>query len=88
VNTDDKKLTTSIDIYEGDFHDVKITPDRFLKAGSMFIVDPEYVKLSELRPLHMYDLAKVGDSIRKQLIWELTLEVCDERAHAYIADLN
>lgn len=88
VTTDDKKLVASLDVYVGDFHTVRIIPDRHLLAGHAFIVDPEYIKCSELRSVQSYNLAKVGDSLRKEIVWEHTLEVCDERAHAMIADLT
>lgn len=88
VSTDDKKLVASIDVYDGDFHTVKIVPDRFVIAGSVFLVDPEYMAVAELRPVESYDLAKLGDSIRKEIIWEQTLEICDPNAHAHIFDLS
>lgn len=88
VTNDQKELVSSVDVYVGDFHTVKAVPDRQLQSGISFIVDPEYVKLAELRKLHSYDLAKQGDSHRKQLIWECTLEVCNEKAHVLIGDLN
>jgi hypothetical protein len=88
VTTNDKELVASIDVYVGDFHTVRIIPDRFIAAGRLFIIDPEYIKCSELRKMHSFDLAKLGDSMRKQIVWEWTLEVCDERAHCMIADLT
>lgn len=88
VTTDDKKLVASIDVYDGDFHTVKIVPDRFCIAGSVYLVDAEYLKLSELRPMFTSDLATLGDSKRKQVIWEGTLEVCDPNAHTHIFDLS
>jgi hypothetical protein len=88
VTTDDKKLVASIDVYVGDFHTARIIPDRYIKANMLYIIDPEYLKISELRPIHSYDLAKNGDAKRKQVIWEWTLEVCNEKAHCNIADLT
>jgi hypothetical protein len=88
VTTDKKKLVASIDVYDGDFHTVKIVPDRYVKDGLAFIIDPEYLKKAELTPAFSYDLAKTGDSIKKEIIWEWTLEVCDERAHCLIGDLT
>ena len=84
---DDKKLVASVDIYKGDFHTVHIIPDRYVKTGLTFIIDPEYVKMADLRKAHSFDIAKLGDSTRKQIIWETTLEVCNEKAHALIGDL-
>jgi hypothetical protein len=88
VTTDDKKLVASIDVYVGDFHTVRVIPDRFIKSGLAFIIDPEYLKISELRPIQSYDLAKNGDNMRKQVIWEWTIEVCNEKAHCLIGDLT
>lgn len=88
VTTDDKKLTSSIDVFVGDFHTVRIIPDRFIKAGLAFVIDPEYLKLANMRPIHSFDLAKNGDSVRKQIVWETTLEVCNEKAHVLFGDLN
>lgn len=88
VTTNDKELVASIDVYVGDFHTVRIIPDRFIASDRLFIIDPEYVKCSELRKMHSFDLARLGDSRRKQIVWEWTLEVCDERAHCLIGDLT
>ena len=88
VTSDDQSLVASIDVYVGDFHTVRIVPDRFIKAGLLYIVDSEYVKCSELRPVHSFDLARLGDTERKQVIWEWTLEVSNEKAHVLIGDLT
>lgn len=87
VTTDDKQLTASIDVYDGDFHTVTIVPDRFCKTGNAYVVDPEYVKLSNLRNIHSFNLAKNGDAIRKQIVWECTLETSNEKAHVLYGDL-
>jgi len=86
VTTDDKKLTTSIDVYVGDFHTLQVTPCRQLQGENVYGIDPEYLALAELRGMEMKDLAKTGDSIQKQITWEATLEVCNEAAHVLIAD--
>jgi hypothetical protein len=88
VTTDDKKLVASIDVYDGDFHTVTMTPDRFSDPSTMFLVDPEYVKVADMRPLHTIDLAVTGDATKKELIWETTLEVCNPLAHIALAGLN
>lgn len=88
VTTDDKKLVASIDVYDGDFHTVTVTPDRYSDPASLFIIDPEYAAISDLRPLFTKDLAVLGDSTRKELVWECTLEVCNPLAHVQIAGLS
>lgn len=88
VTTDDKKLVDSIDVYDGDYHTVSITPDRWMQTTAVLLLDPEYAKVSDLRPIHSYDLAKTGDSYRKEIVWEWTLEVSNPRAHVLIDDLT
>ena len=88
VTTDDKKLVASIDVYDGDFHTVTVTPDRYSLAGNLLLIDPEYLACSELRAAQTTDLAKLGDSTRKEIVWEVTLEVCNPLAHINIAALT
>lgn len=88
VTTEDKKLVNSIDVYVGDFHTLKVVPCRQLVGANVLAIDPEYLAFSELRPISAYDLAKTGDSYRKEIVWEGTLEVCSPLAHGLIADTN
>jgi hypothetical protein len=88
VSTDDKKLVDSIDVYDGDYHTVSIVPDRFSLPDAVFLLDSEYAKVADLRPIHSYDLAKQGDSYRKEIVWEFTLEMCNPRAHVMIDALT
>lgn len=88
VNSDDKTLRTAIDVYEGDFHKLKVVACRQLVGDNVFCIDPEYLACADLRPAFTEDLAKTGDAWKKQIIWETTLEVCNEAAHGLIADTN
>lgn len=88
VTTDEKKLNVSVDVYVGDFHTLKIVPCRQLVGDNIYLIDPEYLSLSELRPMIAADLAMTGDSYRKELSWEITLEVSSQKAHGLIADTN
>jgi len=88
VTTDDKKLVASIDVYDGDFHTVTMSPDRFCDPSVLFLVDPEYAKVCDQRPLFTQDLAKTGDASKKQLIWETTLEVSNPLAHIAMVALT
>jgi len=90
---DDKKLVNSIDVYESDFGQVQIVPDRFLgntsagKGGdAVFLIDPEYVKISELMGTRQKPLARTGHTENRLIQWEGCLEVGNEKAHGVIAD--
>ena len=83
---DDKRLVASIDVYAGDFHTLEIMPSRIVYSEDLLIIDPEYAALSELRPMFDKALGDTGDSWRRQVVWEGTLEVRNEQAHAIVTD--
>lgn len=88
VSTDSSSLNVSIDVYEGDFHHLKVVPCRNIIGDNVYAIDPEYIAFAELRGLSSKDLAVTGDSMRKEIICEGTLQVSTEAAHAIIADTN
>lgn len=88
VSTDASKLNVSIDVYEGDFHTLKVVPCRNIIGDNVYAIDPEYLAFAELRPLFAKDLSVTGDAQQKEIIVEGCLEVCTEAAHAIIADTN
>jgi hypothetical protein len=88
IDTNTKELVHSIDVYVGDFHTLKVVPCRQLVGDNVYALDPSYLKLADLRPLSSYDLAKTGDNYKREMVWETTLEVCNEKAHAMITDTN
>lgn len=89
IKVEDKTLRTVVDVYETDFGDVKIIPDIFLAhSGDCFFINPNYVRVAYLRPFQTIPLAKTGDSDKKELLVEYTLEVGNEHALGLITDTN
>ena len=76
------------DIYQSDFGQLSIVPDRFMRNRDMLILDPEYAAMAFLRPFMTNELAKSGDSEKTQILAEVTLEVKNEAAHGIVADLD
>ncbi len=76
------------DMYASDFGDLKVIPNRFSRERTATIFDPEYAAVAFLRPIFTYDLAKTGDSIRKDMRVEYTLEMRNEGAYGVVADLK
>ena len=76
------------DIYQSDFGQLSIVPDRFMRNRDMLILDPEYAAMAFLRPFMTNELAKSGDSDKTQILAEVTLEVKNEAAHGIVADLD
>ena len=86
---DSKKIINTVDIYIDPLgQEVNLVPCRQCPADVVYMFDPEYVKFSVLRDFHSIQLAKTGDSERKQLLVEYTLEMCNEAAHAGVYDLS
>lgn len=76
------------DMYASDFGDVKVIPNRFQRDRSVFVFDPEYAAVAYLRPFFTTDLAKTGDTTRKDLRVEYTLEMRNEGAFGIVADVK
>lgn len=76
------------DLYASDYGELKVIPNRFSRERSAIIFDPEYAAVAYLRPVFTYDLAKTGDSIRKDMRVEYTLEMRNEGAFGIIADVK
>jgi hypothetical protein len=86
---EDKKVTNSVDVYIDPLgNEVRLVPDRYAPADVCYFIDPEYLAFATLRDFQTHDLAKTGDTERKQILVEYTLEVCNEKAHAGIYDLS
>ena len=88
-NGDIKKVVNSVDIYIDPLGtEVRLVPCRQCPTDVIYFVDTEYAKFAPLRDFKTWDLAKDGDSERKQILVEYTLEVCNEKAHAAVYDLS
>lgn len=86
---DKKKVVNSVDFYIDPLgSEVQLVPCRHMPTDMIYFIDPEYIKIPMLRNFQSWDLAKTGDSIRKQILVEYTLEVCNEKAHAAVYDLT
>ena len=88
-DSENRKVVNTVDVYIDPLgNEVNLVPDRFVPTDVVYFIDPEYLKFSTLRDFSTWDLAKTGDSERKQILVEYTLEVCNQKAHAGIYDLS
>jgi hypothetical protein len=81
-------IVGAADVYVSDFGEVTIVPSRFKGETTMQAIDTEYVKITKLRDFMTIDLAKTGDSEKKQLLVEWAVRVQNPLAHAVYADFN
>jgi len=86
--SEDKKLYAAIDVYASDYGELKVVPNRFQRDRTAHVLDLEYWALSVLRPITIEAIAKTGDSEKKMIITEYTLESRNEAASGAIADLT
>lgn len=86
-------IWASMDVYASNFGTLMVTPSRHIRKTStvdrnVFVIDPEYLKVAYLRPWQQFDLAKTGDNIKREMLVEWSLEVCNQDAHGIVADLG
>jgi hypothetical protein len=84
-----KKVTNTVDIYVDPLgNEIKFVPCRQAPTDVVYLFDMEHVKFGVLRDFQTSELAKTGDSMRKQILVEWTLEMCNEKAHGGVYDLT
>jgi hypothetical protein len=87
------------DIYVSDFGNLSVVPNRFFTsvidagAGALmnnwaFLIDPDEVKIANLRPYTIETLAKTGDADKRMVLREWGLQVNNEKAHGVIAGIT
>lgn len=78
VDADDYRIPNRVDVYEGDFGTQRIFLHRDVPSAAsgrtIVGVNSNYHRLSYLRPTQVMDISKVGDSERKMILTEMTIE--------------
>ncbi|MES2187959.1 MAG: DUF5309 domain-containing protein [Pseudomonadota bacterium] len=85
--SEDSTLFASVDIYKSDFGEIKAVPNRFQRTRDVFILQNDKLAVSYLRPFKTKDLAVTGDSEKKEIIVEYTLEMRAPHAHGAVYDI-
>ncbi len=88
TETKDKALNAVVDIYVSDFGDMKVVPNRFQRDRTAHILEKDMWSVAYLQPFGAHDLAKTGNSMKKQVLAEYTLVAKNEASSGVIADLN
>lgn len=86
--TQSKKLTSSIDIYESDFGEIKVVPSRHVPLRSAYLVQTDMWAIAYLRDFGRTDIAKRGDAEEALLNVEYTLECRNEKSSGIVDDLT
>lgn len=86
---DKRKVVNNVEVYIDPLGtEIRLVPCRQCPTDVVFFVDPEYAAFATLRDFQTKELAKTGDSERKQILVEFTQEVRNEKAHAAVYDLT
>lgn len=85
-----KKITASVDAYESDFGTLKVVANRFTRARDVLVLEMDKWALAFLNGRNMIqiDLAKTGDSDRRQVLAEYALVSRNEKASGGVFDLT
>jgi len=85
---EDRKVVATVDVYVSDFGTLKVTANRFQRNRSAFVLETDKWALATLRGFETQDIAKTGDSDKKQIIVEATLVARQEKASGAVKDLS
>ncbi len=86
-NSEDKKVTAAVDVYVSDFGQLKAVPNRFQRARDVWVLESGRWELSFYRSFRQWDLAKTGDTDRRQILAEYCLQCDNPLANGLVADV-
>jgi hypothetical protein len=83
-----KKIVASVDAYDSDFGELKVVANRFQRPRDVLVLEnPKWgVAYLNGRKLVSLVLAKTGDSDKREILSEYTLEARNEKSSGIIAD--
>lgn len=87
-NNTDKKVINTVDVYIGDFHTLRVVPNRFSRQRTAYLLQMDMWELDFLRPFFQKPLAVTGDSDKRMMVVEYTLKSKQELASGLVADLT
>lgn len=76
------------DVYVSNFGEHTVVPNRFNRDKTVCVLDMDYWAVAYLRPFSQFPLAKTGDSERREMLVECTLESRNEAASAKVTSLT
>lgn len=85
---EDETLHATFSVYESDFGDIKIIPNRFQRSRDALVLQSDMWAVAVLQDFHSFDLAKTGHSDARVVAFEYTLEARNEAASGGIFDLT
>lgn len=87
-NVGPNMINASADVYASDYGNLRVVYDIYSRDRDAWFLDPEYIKIAYLRPIHSYMLGTIGDADTEVVQVEYTLQVSNPDAHGLVADLT
>src|SRR5271154_169644 len=85
-----KKITAGVDAYESDFGVLKVVPNRFSRQRDVWALQMDLWAVAFINGRRMVSvpIAQTGDSVRRLILSEYTLESRNEKASGLVTDLT
>merc|ERR1711907_714124 len=94
---EDRRLVTSIDVYESDFGTLQVAPNRFIRGANStaakkgqdaLILEMDFFAVAFLRDFALQTPAQTADADQRFMVAEYTLESRNEKASGAVYDLT
>jgi hypothetical protein len=86
IAAEQNKVVSFMSTYITPWGEIEFMPTRENRSRDVFVMQSDMWKVAVLRPTKNTELAKTGDSTRRQVVTELTLVCANEKASGIIAD--
>ena len=78
----------AVDVYVSDFGIIDIIPNRFQRSRDVLVYESEMWAIAYLDPYQQFEVAKTGDSNKRILLVDWTLEALNPDSSGVLADLD
>ena len=86
VQAGDERVIKSLAVYVTPWGTIEFVPSRENRSRDVFIMQDDMWEIAVLRPTKNVELAKTGDSSKRQVVTELTLCAKNEAANGGVFD--
>lgn len=78
----------AVDVYVSDFGVIDVVPNRFMRTRDVLIFEADLWAIAYLDPYQQFDVAKTGDSEKRVLLVDWTLEARNPDSSGIVADVD
>ena len=93
---EDRRLMTSIDVYESDFGTMQVTPNRWIRKTAasakrgqdVYLLEMDFWAVAFLRDFKLQNPAQTADADQRFMVVEYTLEAKNEASSGMVTDVT